>query len=199
MVATAYPDRRDGVPTPAHTLGDDSLLIKYINPRLFAFATLTSEEDGVNGGGDAGDLNGMGQDLTVGYYNSCFFCLAFSFFIGVRIVCVSLWGFCAWKACVCACPLRCLLFWFPRGGGSSVFRMFLCVLYYTSSVIGLVCFFRARGMVWYVVWLPVLRIRFGVIFVSFCCFFVQKNISFQFWVKKQYIYLFYLFFLFFSL
>lgn len=64
MVATAYPDRRDGVQTPAHTLGDDSLLIKYINPRLFAFATLTPEEEDLAAGG-AGDLSGKGQELTV--------------------------------------------------------------------------------------------------------------------------------------
>lgn len=67
MVATAYPDRRDGVQTPAHTLGDDSLLIKYINPRLFAFATLSPEDAGTGevAGGGAGDLNGKGQELTV--------------------------------------------------------------------------------------------------------------------------------------
>lgn len=67
MVATAYPDRRDGVQTPAHTLGDDSLLIKYINPRLFAFATLSPGEPGSDeaAGGGAGDLNGKGQELTV--------------------------------------------------------------------------------------------------------------------------------------
>lgn len=67
MVATAYPDRRDGVQTPAHTLGDDSLLIKYINPRLFAFATLSPEDAGSGevAGGGAGDLNGKGQELTV--------------------------------------------------------------------------------------------------------------------------------------
>lgn len=64
----AYPDRRDGVQTPAHTLGDDSLLIKYINPRLFAFATLSPEEaeSEEGAGGDAGKLNGKGQELTVG-------------------------------------------------------------------------------------------------------------------------------------
>ncbi|CAM9185897.1 unnamed protein product, partial [Ectocarpus sp. 12 AP-2014] len=67
VVATAYPDRRDGVQTPAHTLGDDSLLIKYINPRLFAFATLSPEEaeSEEGAGGDAGQLNGKGQELTV--------------------------------------------------------------------------------------------------------------------------------------
>lgn len=66
VVATAYPDRRDGVPTPAHTLGDDSLLIKYINPRLFAFATLSPEEKGSEkAGGDAAALNDKGQELTV--------------------------------------------------------------------------------------------------------------------------------------
>eukprot|EP00903_Cladosiphon_okamuranus_P020118 g18474.t1 len=67
VVATAYPDRRDGVQTPAHTLGDDSLLIKYINPRLFAFATLSPEDagSGEEAGGSAGDLNGRGQELTV--------------------------------------------------------------------------------------------------------------------------------------
>lgn len=69
MVATAYPDRRDGVQTPAHTLGDDSLLIKYINPKLFAFATLSPEAAGPGeaAGGDAGDLNGKGRDLTVSF------------------------------------------------------------------------------------------------------------------------------------
>lgn len=68
VVATAYPDRKDGVPTPAHTLGDDSLLIKYINPRLFAFATLALAEAGSEqAGGDAGALNGKGQDLTVSH------------------------------------------------------------------------------------------------------------------------------------
>ncbi|CAB1113817.1 unnamed protein product [Ectocarpus sp. CCAP 1310/34] len=67
VVATAYPDRRDGVQTPAHTLGDDSLLIKYINPRLFAFATLSPEEAESEewAGDDAGQLNGKGQELTV--------------------------------------------------------------------------------------------------------------------------------------
>ena len=67
VVATAYPDRRDGVQTPAHTLGDDSLLIKYINPRLFAFATLSPEDAGSGdvAGGSAGALNGKGQELTV--------------------------------------------------------------------------------------------------------------------------------------
>ncbi|CAM9582895.1 unnamed protein product [Ectocarpus sp. 13 AM-2016] len=67
VVATAYPDRRDGVQTPAHTLGDDSLLIKYINPRLFAFGTLAPEEaeSEERAGGDAGHLNGKGQELTV--------------------------------------------------------------------------------------------------------------------------------------
>ena len=66
MVASAYPDRRDGVQTPAHTLGDDSLLIKYINPRLFAFATLSPDAgSGEVAGGGAGELNGKGQELTV--------------------------------------------------------------------------------------------------------------------------------------
>lgn len=58
MVAVAYPDMRDEVPTPAHTLGDDSLLIKYINPRLLAFATLGLEESGLA-------ETGRGQELTV--------------------------------------------------------------------------------------------------------------------------------------
>ncbi|CAM9409723.1 unnamed protein product [Laminaria digitata] len=67
LVATAYPDRRDGVPTPAHTLGDDSLLIKYINPRLLAFATLSPDNSEsvktVDGG--AGSSDGKGQELMV--------------------------------------------------------------------------------------------------------------------------------------
>ncbi|CAM9803288.1 unnamed protein product, partial [Discosporangium mesarthrocarpum] len=53
LVASAYPDRREVVQTPAHTLGDDSLLIKYINPRLLAIATLT----------EGGGL--VGSNLTV--------------------------------------------------------------------------------------------------------------------------------------
>lgn len=56
LVAKAYPDRRDAVQTPAHTLGDDSLLIKYINPRLLALATLSDPDDG--------SAPGKGQDLT---------------------------------------------------------------------------------------------------------------------------------------
>lgn len=67
LVATAYPDRRDGVPTPAHTLGDDSLLIKYINPRLLAFATLSPDNSEsvktVDRG--AGSSDGKGQELMV--------------------------------------------------------------------------------------------------------------------------------------
>lgn len=52
------------MPTPAHTLGDDSLLLKYINPRLLAFATLSPENSqSVNiAGGNAG---GKGQKLMV--------------------------------------------------------------------------------------------------------------------------------------
>lgn len=64
VVASAYPDRRDSVQTPAHTLGDDSLLIKYINPQLFAYATLSPEEE-VAGGGSADDSGSKGQELTV--------------------------------------------------------------------------------------------------------------------------------------
>lgn len=52
------------MPTPAHTLGDDSLLIKYINPRLLAFATL-SPENGESVGGGSGDYYGKGQELMV--------------------------------------------------------------------------------------------------------------------------------------
>lgn len=64
VVAKAYADRRDEVQTPAHTLGDDSLLIKYINPRLLAMATLAEGE------GDGG-MAGKGQEMTVRVYTYC--------------------------------------------------------------------------------------------------------------------------------
>ena len=83
MVAVAYADMRDEVPTPAHTLGDDSLLIKYINPRLFAFATLSNKAKQEVGpekvDGDVGPPKDKGQELTVRAR-----CVFLKFSIGIR-------------------------------------------------------------------------------------------------------------------
>ncbi|CAM9180241.1 unnamed protein product [Phaeothamnion confervicola] len=40
VAAVAYPNRRDVIQSPAHVLGDESLLLKYLNPHLVAVVLL---------------------------------------------------------------------------------------------------------------------------------------------------------------
>ncbi|KAG5182672.1 hypothetical protein JKP88DRAFT_348676 [Tribonema minus] len=44
VVATAYPLRREAIQSPAQVLGDDSLLLKYLNPHLAAVATMPKQQ-----------------------------------------------------------------------------------------------------------------------------------------------------------
>lgn len=45
IVAVAYPDREEVVQSPCSALGDQSLLLKYINPHLFVVVTTSSVTD----------------------------------------------------------------------------------------------------------------------------------------------------------
>ncbi|CAM9391171.1 unnamed protein product [Chrysoparadoxa australica] len=46
LVATASTDRREVIASPAHVLGDDSLLLKYLNPHMLAAFTASPSAEG---------------------------------------------------------------------------------------------------------------------------------------------------------
>jgi hypothetical protein len=49
LLTVAYPLRRELIPTPAAVLGDDSLLLKYLNPHLAVVATMPAAADAAQG------------------------------------------------------------------------------------------------------------------------------------------------------